>query len=262
MFSVIFTNFNSSRANAETNERNVEILVNNPQKIKLKMENEGVIGFLEFDKETKEVTYKTNEKNKEGKNEKEYLVEVDEATSEGVIAEFTDTDDNTTYEYNSVEASASWAFLIPVGVAIGGALIEHLIALGLAIVIGGVAYIAYEEFINRKKDYSHYSVHLDTKNNTIFFGDGISATKAINRLKSGYDTWSTSKTNAQTIAKGASPLSKAIGPEIDMRNGTPKAGYFYHYHVANEWLLGEYTRLGGKDTYNINGVHAFYGGPY
>lgn len=262
LFSGIFTTFNSSSANAETIAGNVEVLVNNPQKIKLKMGNEGVIGFLEFDKESREITYKTNEKNKEGKNEKEYLVEIEEATSEGVIAEFTDTDDNTTYEYNSVEAIASWGFLLPLGVAIGGALIEHLIGLGLALIIGGVAYIAYEEFIDRKKDYNHYSVYLDTKKNIIFFGNGISATKAINRLKSGFDTWSTSKTNAQSVAQGASPIGKVIGPEIDMRNGTPRSGYFYHYHVANEILLGKYTRLGGYDDNNTNGVHAFYGGPY
>lgn len=77
-----------------------------------------------------------------------------------------------------------------------------------------------------------------------------------------YDTWSTTQSNAQTIANGASPLGKAIGPEIDMKNGTPKSGYFYHYHVANEILLGQYTRMNGYDTYNKNGVHVFYGAPY
>ncbi len=96
----------------------------------------------------------------------------------------------------------------------------------------------------------------------IFIGDGITQAKAVTRLKTGYDPWSTSKTNAQTIAKEASPIGKAIGPEIDMKNGTPKSGYFYHYHVAQEKLLSEYIRLCGKDDNNKNGVHAFYGAPY
>ena len=259
VFNVSFTNVSASKVNAQSNDGNVEILVNNPQKIKLKMQNQGVIGFLEFDKDTREITYKTNEKSKKGNNDKAYVIEIEEATSEGVIAEFTDTDEGTTYEYNSVEASASWAFLIPVGIAIGGALIEQLIALGLAIVIGGVAYIAYEEFTDRRKDYSHYAVHLDGK---LFFSNGLTQAKAISRAKSGYDTWSTTKANAQTIAKGASPLGKAIGPEIDKgRNGLPKPGYFNHYHIALKLEQGEYTRLIGSDKYNKTGVHVFYGVP-
>ncbi|MEJ9282185.1 hypothetical protein [Ureibacillus thermosphaericus] len=252
-----------STTHAKNKEGNFEILVNNPQKIKLKAQHEDIVAFLEFDKNTGDITYKTNEKNKNGKKEKEYIVEVEEATKEGVIAKFTDTDNNEEYIYNSVDASPSFAFVIPVGISLGGALIESLIGLGLAIIIGGVAYISFSEFYEKNdKKHNHYEAVLN--GDGLFIGGGLSKSKAVSRLKSGKDTWSTTKSNAQTIAKEASPISKAIGPEIDKgKNGLPKVGYFYHYHVAKEKnSSGEYIRLPGKEKKNQNGVHAFYGTPY
>lgn len=37
-----------------------------------------------------------------------------------------------------------------------------------------------------------------------------------------------------------------VGPEIDKSNGSPKVGYYYHYHCANR----------------AYGVHSWYGTPY
>ncbi|BBP93327.1 hypothetical protein BsIDN1_69450 [Bacillus safensis] len=61
-----------------------------------------------------------------------------------------DTKDDKKYEVNSEDIQASFAFVIPIGIAIGAVLLEHLLALGLAVTVVGVTYIAYSEFIKRK----------------------------------------------------------------------------------------------------------------
>ncbi|TDL89552.1 hypothetical protein E2R55_09260 [Vibrio vulnificus] len=67
-------------------------------------------------------------------------------------------------------------------------------------------------------------------------------------MKSGADTWSTSKSNAQSVAKAASPISKVLGPEID-KSGKGKV---YHYHPISGIKQGVSVRMGS---------HAFYGTP-
>lgn len=82
----------------------------------------------------------------------------------------------------------------------------------------------------------------------LFIGNGLSKKNAVKRLKKQLDTWSTSKRNAQTIAKQASPISKIVGAEID-KNGK---GKHYHYHPAKSKKQGKYIRMKS---------HAFYGAP-
>ena len=82
----------------------------------------------------------------------------------------------------------------------------------------------------------------------LYIGNGVSRSKAVSYLKSGKDTWSTSKTNAQSITKSASPIGKAVGAEID-KNGK---GKHYHYHPVNRVKQGKSVRMSS---------HAFYGVP-
>lgn len=92
-----------------------------------------------------------------------------------------------------------FAFLIPIGVVIGGYLIEHLIVAGLALVISGVTYIAVSEFEKRPKSYNHYVAIRER--GRLFIGNGLSRAKAVLRLRSGLDTWSTSKSNANLLLR-------------------------------------------------------------
>lgn len=161
------------------------------------------------------------------KHIKKYNVLIDEANKDSVKATFVDTETGKKYVYDSEELSASWAIAIPIGINIGRALLATLFAAGAAITIGGVTYIAYKEFKKKKKSYSHYMA--SRQKSGLFIGNGLSKKNAVKRLKKQLDTWSTSKRNAQTIAKQASPISKIVGAEID-KNGK---GKHYHYHPAD-----------------------------
>lgn len=57
-------------------------------------------------------------------------------------------------------------------------------------------------------------------------------------MKAGNDVWSTSKNNAQKIARLAGNGKTPIGPE---KHGNGKPGYYSHYHI-----------------YNRSGGHSFY----
>ncbi|MBB6282756.1 hypothetical protein HNR34_001084 [Geobacillus subterraneus] len=60
---------------------------------------------------------------------------------------------------NSNKAHASMAFLAPIGVVIGEALLSHLIAASAAVVIAGVTYIVATKVASklRNKCYDHYA---------------------------------------------------------------------------------------------------------
>ncbi|MFY0801920.1 SAR2788 family putative toxin [Peribacillus frigoritolerans] len=203
---------------------------------------------LSVNHETNDIILKSIEKDVVGNEvEKEYKVDVETATEEEIVATFTDVATGQEFKVDSNELQASFVwFLVPVGVVIGEVLLAHLISAGLAIVISGVAYLAVAEFLKRPKTKSHYTAVR--KSSGLFIGNGITHAKAASRLKSGADTWSTSKSNAQSVAKAASPISKALGPEID-KSGK---GKLYHYHPISGYKQGVSVRMGS---------HAFYGSP-
>ncbi|MDQ0163271.1 hypothetical protein [Aeribacillus alveayuensis] len=98
----------------------------------------------------------------------------------------------------------------------------------------------------RNKTYSYYMAIRES--NGLFIGNGLSRSAAISRLKIGGDTWSTSKSNAQSIAKAASPIGKVVGAEIDKYG----KGKHYHYHPVSRYSQGKSIRMA---------AHAFYGSP-
>lgn len=178
--------------------------------------------------------------------EKEYEVIIEEANDEKVKATFIDVSTGEKYNYDSTVLSASFAPAIPIGIGIGKALLDALFATGLAIVIAGVTYVSYNEFSKKKKTKNHYMAVR--KSDGLFIGNGMSRSKAVSHLKKGNDTWSTSKSNAQSIAKSASPIGKAVGAEIDKYG----KGKHYHYHPVQSVKQGKSVRMSS---------HAFYGAP-
>lgn len=202
---------------------------------------------LSIDYETNDLKLTSYETNQNGNEQvKEYEVILESATDDGIIGSFIDISTGEKYDINTKELEASFAFLIPVGIVIGEALLAHLISIGLAVSISGVTYIAASEFLKKKKTKSHYkAVRRDSG---LFIGDGLSKAKAVSRLKGGKDTWSTSKSNAKTLAKEASPIGKVTSAEIDKHG----KGKHYHYHPISSIKNGSSVRMS---------AHTFYGAP-
>lgn len=239
-----FVLHNESKAES-LNNKDYQIIANNEEKLVITAEKGGVKGLMTLNKENMEVILETDEISQEtGKRGKEYKVNIENATAERVEATFTDTETNESYEVNSDEITASFVWFVPIGIAIGEALLAHLISIGLAVTISGVTYIAYSEFKKRKRTYSHYMAIRKDKG--LFIGNGLKRSAAVSRLKKGGDTWSTSKNNAKSIAKDASPIKKIVGPEIDKKG----KGKHYHYHPISGYKHGKGVRMK---------AHAFYG---
>ena len=171
IFSISFPSI--SKAESTKNEE-FTILVNNDKKIQIKAERDGVKAILKFDKETYELSLSTNEKSKKtGKNNTEYKIDVETATSEQIEATFTDVESGEEYVVNTDELQASFAFLLPIGVVIGEALLAHLVAAGLAFTIAGISYVAATEVIKelQKKKDNHYAAKL--KNDVLYIGNRV-----------------------------------------------------------------------------------------
>ncbi|MEC1625384.1 SAR2788 family putative toxin [Bacillus mojavensis] len=202
----------------------------------------------EVDKEDATAIVTSVEKDENGKDiEKKYEVDIEEANGNDIVATFRDIDTDQVYNVNTKEAQASFAFLAPIAVVVGGALVEHLVAASLAMVIAGVTYTVYSEVskkIKKQKKYYHYAATLNKGNGKLYIGPALSQTQAVKRLKSG-DVYSLSKSKAYTVAKKAGHGKKPVGPEnhrINPKTGKKRKGdYYWHYHA--------YKRKGGHSFY-------------
>ncbi|MDM5214216.1 hypothetical protein QUF94_22720 [Peribacillus sp. NJ4] len=178
----------------------------------------------------------------------EYKVVIEKLDEYGMQATYTSMETGEIFIYDSSVATPTVLFAIPWGITLSAKAISVLYAAGAVLLVGTVAYIEVNNFINKeKKRYNHYVATVDKKSKKLFIGSGLSKTSAVNRLKSKNNTWSTSKTNAQTIAKEASPIKKVTAAEVS--NGK---NMVWHYHP-----LSGYDR-NGKGI-RIEGAHAFYG---
>lgn len=163
------------------------IIYNQTFYIQIKAEQEGVKAILKFDKETNDFSLSTNEKSRSGKNNAEYKIDVETATSEKIEATFTDIETGEVYVINTDELQASFAFLLPIGVIIGEALLAHLVAAGLAFTIAGITYVVATEIINdlQKKKDNHYAAKL--KKDVLYIGASLLLSQAATHLASGKD---------------------------------------------------------------------------
>ena len=247
------------------NEENITVVQNNEKTLEIQSEvstdidnviegtsdgatdvtNDGhAIVSLSMDKDTREFTVKSVETDSEGNQvEKEYKVDVQQATEHGIVATFTDMNTGEKYEINTNELHASFAFLIPIAVVVGEALLEHLIAMGLAFVIAGVTYTLASEIVPtlRNKNYDHYAAYLKTKEG-VYIGNPISLSEAISRLNGkDFETnnvWSKTSGLAKKVAKEAGGGRE---PVFDSPHGSyPK--FLPHFHKWN--------RSGGHSFYS------------
>ncbi|PLR78720.1 hypothetical protein CU633_03980 [Bacillus sp. V3-13] len=199
---------------------------------------------LTLDHDTNEFTLSSIETDDNGNERvKEYKVLIENATEEGIVAKFVDAKTGEEYHVNTNELEASFAFLVPIGVVIGEALLAHLISIGLAIVIGGVTYTLASEIASKlkNKNYDHYAAYLNTSKG-VYIGDPISFSTAVARLNgstfSSNNVWSKNGTLAKKVAQSA---GGGRTPVFDGPHGTyPK--FLPHFHKWN--------RSGGHSFYS------------
>lgn len=251
LFSISFPN----TSNAESNQNNeITIEETNGTDIQIKTEKDGIEAVLNFDKETNEILLITNEQPQNfeeniqpqslEENEKVYKIDVETATSEKIVATFTDIETGEKYFVNTDQLQASIAFLVPIGVIIGEALLAHLVSAGLAIIIGGVTYAAATEVIKdlqKKKEYDHYVAKLD--NNVLFIGNNISLSTAASQLITEGDVWSRTGDLAAKVAREAGGGKPPVPSENHMTTGSKKNLYYHHYHANG--------RIGGHSFYGV-----------
>lgn len=176
----------------------------------------------------------------------EYTVNIDSLDENGLIATYTNVETGQAYYYDSTIATPSFAFAIPWGISLSAKAISALYAVGAVAILGGIAYIEVNNFIkNEKKKYNHYIAVIT--NDKLHIGGGLSKSKATSRLKSKKNTWSTSKSNAQSLAKGASPIGKVTAPEVSKGKNM-----VWHYHPVTGYDKN------GKSI-RMEKSHAFYG---
>ncbi|QNK87893.1 hypothetical protein H7992_22490 [Sporosarcina sp. resist] len=171
----------------------------------------------------------------------EYIIKINEFENDEFEATIVDLVTGEEFEYNSEEGTASFAFLIPIGIAMTPAILTALFHTGAMILVGGAAYVVANQ-AKRSKDYNHFAAVVQS--GTVYHGGGLSKAQAVTRIKSGNDTWSTSSNQAKGVASSANPNGQPIN-EVDQLNGKPKKGYYYHWHP--------YKRTPK--------AHAFYGNP-
>ncbi|KIL22540.1 hypothetical protein B4134_0196 [Bacillus safensis] len=176
----------------------------------------------------------------------EYEIKINQFKDDEFEATFEDVETEEIFTYNSEEGTASFAFLIPVGIAISPAVMAALFHTGAVIVVAGTGYViatqANKHRSKNKKKYNHFQAVI--KNGGVYVGKGLSKSKAIARMKSKKDIWSISSNQAKGVAAGANRSGKPIN-EVDKYKNKPKKGHYYHWHP--------YKRTPK--------AHSFYGGP-
>ena len=132
-------------------------------------------------------------------------------------------------------------------IAVGGSAAAALIKTGAAIIVGGALgfVVSSVKTKTKKKNYNHYAAVM-SKGKLVAF-KGLRYSLASSRLRLGGEVWSTSKSNALKVAKGASPLGKATSMELHRKKGTWR---FHHFHPAIRKVNGKYT---------YRGTHSFFG---
>ncbi len=163
------------------------------------------------------------------------------AENEALEAIIEDVETGKLFNYNSEEGVPSLAFLIPIGLAMSPAVLTALFHTGAMIIVSGTAFVIATQ-ANKSKSYYHFAATV--KKGGVYIGKGLSKSKAVARIKSKNDTWSTSSNQAKGVASSANKNGKPIN-EVDKLNGKPKKGYYWHWHP--------YKRTPK--------AHAFYGGP-
>jgi len=152
-------------------------------------------------------------------------------SSDGFVFEMPDP------QYENGKSSAVW--VIPIGIALAEALIEALLALGLAIVIGGVVWIVITEAVAAMKSQSAYSYYLGMlRYDELLVGNGITFQAAIVEIAYNSPQYGVIATNSSY----AYTLANSFSFGCYHHNPHGGSGYLPHYHsntfsTAHCWYI-------------------------
>lgn len=205
--------------------------------VKTAVPDEGVESELTLEAGSDVASMELSDPDAPGAGSYEFELTIHELTEELVSFTITDPATGETADYRSDEGVPAFAFAIPIGIAIGGAVLSALAKTAAVIVVAGATYVIAKEFHERRHSYSHYrAVRHDGH---LYIGDGMSRSTATVWGKRGNDVWSVSQNQAKELAKAVNPTGQPVGPEIDAES----QGKFWHYHPRNR----------------TPGMHSFYG---
>lgn len=201
--------------------------------------------IIKWNKKTNEVQFSVENLKTRGKvNNSTFNINIDENFEPIGFIKYNDE----AYDLSNIDVNDNSRAALALPAIVGAALIKALIAASATVVILGVTYVLATEIAStlRKKSPKHYQAAIrwssKLKRNELFIGNSLGETGASGRMRAGNDVWSTSKYNAQKIAKLAGNGINYDGPE---RHGNGKPGYYWHYHAVNNAL----TRVGGHSFY-------------
>ncbi len=179
-----------------------------------------------------------------------FLVDIQTMTEDGVVFDLVNPKTGETLHYDSDQPIQSLVWVIPIALgAIGLGTILKWIAVGTAIVIGTVLFVAAAKAVSNIM--TAYRAEQASKRrdfypamrqgNKVFIDPiGMTDAQATKRGKAGQDVWAVTSARAKTLCNWV--RSPAVGPEVHGKTGS---GFLYHYHPYNR----------------SPGTHCFYGGP-
>ena len=150
-----------------------------------------------------------------------------------------------------MDPSGHFAFALPWIPSITAGVIEGLLEIGKAVIVGGVAWILGSEIGKIKKDnkkiyYYDAMIHTDGQ---VYFGDKLTKAQAAWHLKHKSNVMATTAKKAKSACKEASPIGVAQYDSVHKK----ACGYRKHYHPVK-------NRKKNKDGKYKNRIkaHCFY----
>lgn len=174
---------------------------------------------------------------------------------------FKDTEKNTVYSASELLNDDNYEERSTLAIPLLGKLFwwafRKLIRSGVVVIVAGsaltLAHVALKNIYANRQSSNHYAAYLienlKIRKTNLFLGNSLNTRRAMDRLRRGENVWSKTKKLAHDIAKSASPVNRAVGPEID---SNLYGGKFYHFHMLYRKANGKFDRKKG---------HSFYGYP-
>lgn len=158
----------------------------------------------------------------------QYEIEIHELNEQEIAFTLVDPATGDAHYFSTAEGQGAAIAGAVIGIAIGVEILRALLVLGAVIVVVGVVWIAASEAISSirrsPQGFNHYAALISS--GTLYISEGLTFTRATQRIQGNLNTWSTSESGARSVCQQASNGRKPTGPEIDLRG----SGKYNHFH--------------------------------